>query len=274
MTAPTSVTVDGRTVLAFDAGPAGAEHTVMWHHGTPQTGRPLPPVVEAAAARGVRVVAYARPGYGSTPLPGRDVAAAAVDTAAVADLFGVQRFWTMGASGGGPHALAGAALLPDRIAGVVTLAGIAPRVEGSEWFDGMADPSGLQAAAEGREARERWEETAEFDPASFTDRDWEALRTRWAALGRDAMRGGEIGTDGAIDDDVAFASPWGFPLSDVGCPALFVQGGADRVVPPAHARRLVAGCPDGELWERPRDGHVSVLDATAVALDWLLDLSR
>ena len=63
---------------------------------------------------------------GSSPRPGRDVASAAADVAAVADAFGVERFAAMGASGGAPHALAGAALLPDRVTGVVTLAGIAP----------------------------------------------------------------------------------------------------------------------------------------------------
>ena len=78
------------------------------------------------------------------------------------------------------------------------------------------------------------------------------------------------GPDGLIDDDVAFVSPWGFDLSQVRVPALFVQGGMDRIVPAAHGRWQTHATPHGELWLRPEDGHISVLNASLLALDWLL----
>jgi pimeloyl-ACP methyl ester carboxylesterase len=83
------------------------------------------------------------------------------------------------------------------------------------------------------------------------------------------MRAGEAGPDGLVDDDVAFAAAWGFELTAIAAPVLVVHGGGDRVVPPAHADWLVRHLPRPELWLRPRDGHVSVLDACPVALDWL-----
>jgi len=133
---------DGRTLRAYDAG-GGPAAALVWHHGSPQSGAPLPPLLEAAARRGIRLVSYGRPSYGgSTPQPGRDVASAAGDVAQLADAFGLERFAVMGASGGGPHALACAALLPDRITGVGCLAGLAPYTGTSEWFDGMIDPGG------------------------------------------------------------------------------------------------------------------------------------
>src|SRR5690349_1684310 len=98
---------DGRTLRAYDSG-AGADDAlaILWHHGSPQTGAPLDPLLAAAADRGIRLLSYARPSYGgSTARPGRDVASAAADVAAIADAFGVGRFAVMGASGGGPHAL-------------------------------------------------------------------------------------------------------------------------------------------------------------------------
>src|SRR4051812_15328069 len=145
---------DGRTLQVYDSGGAGAG--VVWDNGAPPTrGPPAPPLGEAAArgkrpgdpppprywgpppqprrgplapllemaaARGMRLVTYARPGYGdSTPQPWRDVAAAAADVAELADALGIERFVTLGASGGGPHALACAALLPDRVTAVATL---------------------------------------------------------------------------------------------------------------------------------------------------------
>jgi pimeloyl-ACP methyl ester carboxylesterase len=72
-----------------------------------------------------------------------------------------------------------------------------------------------------------------------------------------------------IDDDVAFVTAWGFEVTDIVAPVLVVQGGEDRVVPPAHAQWLMRRCPKPELWLRPHDGHVSILDACPLAIDWL-----
>jgi pimeloyl-ACP methyl ester carboxylesterase len=266
---------DGRTLRAYDTGAETAgSFALFWHHGSPQTGAPLEPLLSAAAERGIRLLSYGRPSYGgSTPRPGRDVASAAADVARIADAVGIDRFAVMGASGGGPHALACAALLPDRVTGAVCVAGPAPLTEDFDWFGGMASPGGLRAAMAGRGARARYAATDEFDPASFTPADWAALSRAWSSLGADAGRAEEAGPDGLIDDDVAFVSPWGFEPGQIAVPVLFVQGGQDRVVPPAHADWLLRNCPRSELWLRPDDGHVSILDATPVAMDWLRALT-
>ena len=265
---------DGRTLRVHDSGGAATGLTVFWHHGSPQTGALLEPLLAAAERRGTRLVSCARPSYGgSSPRPGRDVASVAADVAAAADALGIARFATLGASGGGPHALACAALLPVRVAAVATLAGVAPfNAPGLDWFAGMA-PAGaaaLRAARPGRKACLAFEATAEFDPAVFTARDWAALEHDWAALGADAEAAARAGPDGLVDDDVAFVSPWGFPLAAVAAPVLVVQGDEDRVVPEAHGRWLAARLPRAEFRPRPGDGHVSVLAAVPDALDWLL----
>ncbi|WP_066583048.1 alpha/beta fold hydrolase [Cellulomonas timonensis] len=267
---------DGRTLRAYDAASGHPDHsdrvTVVWHHGSPQSGELLGPLVTTAATLGVRLVSYARPGYGgSTPAPGRDVAAAADDVAQLADALGVERFAVMGASGGGPHALACAALLPERVTAVACLAAIAPPTGGEAWYAGMASPEGLRAAAAGgREARARHAEDAEFDPASFTDADWAALAGEWAALGDDAAHAGQAWPGGLVDDDVAFARPWGFDAAQVRAPVLLVQGGRDRVVPTRHVDLLAAALPAAEVWRRPDDGHISVLGACPDAMAWLV----
>ncbi|MCU1657134.1 MAG: hypothetical protein JWO57_1790 [Pseudonocardiales bacterium] len=162
---------------------------VVWHHGSPQTGMLLEPLLVAAAEREIRLLSYGRPGHGgSSPLPGRSVASAARDAGQVADAFGLAQFAVMGASGGGPHALACAAISPDRVTGVVCVAGLAPFTDDFDWFAGMIAPGGLRAAADGREARERFAEIDEFDPASFTSADWDALSAQWATLGIDAQQ--------------------------------------------------------------------------------------
>lgn len=280
---PTALDVrtdDGRTLRAHDSSDSGdrdrsTTHTVLWHHGTPQTGALLQPLLDACAPRRIRLVSYGRPGYGGSTLhPGRDVASAAADAERVADSLGVGRFAVMGASGGGSHALACAALLDDRVPAVVCLAGIAPYAGDAGWFEGMGNQHGLLAALRGRTAKLEHERTAEFDPSVFVDADLAALSSDWAALGADAGAAGAAGVEGIVDDDLAFVAPWGLELAGVGAPALLVQGGLDRVVPPAHAEAMLRDLPLGELWLRPRDGHVSVLRACPVALDWLVAQPR
>jgi pimeloyl-ACP methyl ester carboxylesterase len=263
----------GRRLRAHATPGDPGSPAILWHHGTPQSGALLAPVVEAAARRGLRVVSYGRPSYGgSTPRPGRSVADAADDVRAVLDAFAVDRAAAVGASGGAPHALACAALLAERTTAVVSIAGLAP-FDGFDWSDGMASDAALRAAVQGREARAA---VAEPDgpPPGFVDADWDALAGPWSALGADAGPAGAAYPDGPIDDDVAYAQPWGFSPADVDVPVLLVHGGRDGVVPPVHSRRLLELLPDAQLWLRPHDGHVSVLRALPVALDWLVDLDR
>src|SRR5689334_10901677 len=128
----------------------------------------------------------------------------------------------MAASGGGPHALACAALLQSRVTAAVSLSALATLTRRFDWYAGMVAPDPLRAAAIGRQARESLRDA--FDHESFTAADWEALEVRWKSLGEDAGRGG---TEGLIDDDLAFTSPWGFDLQQIAQPVLVVHGGED-----------------------------------------------
>lgn len=233
---------------------------LLWHHGSPQTGAILPPVRAAADARGLAVVSVARPAYALSPrVPGRPVADVAVGLRPVLEALGVASVVSVGASGGGPHALACAAVMPGLVRRVVTFASPAP-FDGTEgWFAGMQAPRALRAAAEGELARRRFAEIDEFDPDSFVDADYAALRGEWASLGTDVGAAAEFGDDGLIDDDLAFARPWGFDLADVTASVLLVQGERDRVIPPRHAELLAEALPNATLQSHPGDGHVSVL---------------
>jgi pimeloyl-ACP methyl ester carboxylesterase len=267
---------DGRTLDVSDTGevaPGGG--VLVFHNGSPHTGALLDPVVAIGAARGVRVVTYARPSYGgSTPRPGRTVGDAAGDVEAIVDALGIGRFLAFGASGGGPHALACAALLRDRVSGVATFASPAPDALGIDWLGGMQAPGALTAARGGREARARFAETDAFDPSIFIAPDWAALEGQWASVGRDAGAAGANGPDGLIDDDVAFAMPWGVDLAAIACPAILAQGSDDRVIPRQHGEWLARHIPGAELWLREGQGHVSIMDAIPEALDRLLETAR
>jgi pimeloyl-ACP methyl ester carboxylesterase len=267
---------DGSVLHAYDTGVG--ELPVFWHHGSPNVGEPPSPLFAAAAERGIRWVSYDRPGYGgSSPRLGRDVASAADDTARVADALGLDRFAVVGHSGGGPHALACAALRPDRVLAAVSASGPAPfGADGLDWFAGLhpAGAAELRAAAEGRAALERHVATSEFDPEQFTPADHAALAGDWAWLAGVAGKAAAAGLDGFVDDQLAITRPWGFGPEQLDAPVLFLHGEADRMVPCAHSEWLAARCRSAELWRRPGDGHVSVLAAGAAVLDWVVAAAR
>ena len=263
---------DGRRLNANDSTNGDARPvTIVWHHGSPQTGAALAPHLRAAGERHIRWISYGRPGYGgSTAQHGRTVEDAADDVRQLMDALGIDRFATMGASGGGPHALACALAMPDRVAGVATFATLTPYTTKFDWFAGMVgDGPSLHAALEGEDARVEFEETAEFDEASFNPRDYAALDSVWTSLGADVGAASAAGPAGLIADDLALVAPWGSGLGELSVPVLLGHGGDDRVVPASHAHHLAEVLPDAELWLRPRDGHISILDTSVLAMDWL-----
>jgi pimeloyl-ACP methyl ester carboxylesterase len=264
-----------RTLHIYDAGAddAGSRLAVFWLHGTSNTGAPPEPLLPAAGQGGIHWVSYDRPGYGRSPaFPGRDVASAAADVSGIADALGIDQFAVMGYSGGGPYALACGALLPDRVLGVVCVAGLAPfRAEGLDWFAGMA-PFGtalLRAAAGGRAALKDYVASTEFDPEQFTPADHAALMGDWSWLGEVAGQAMKGGPGGMMDDELAYIAPWGFDPGQVSPPVLFLHGGQDRIVPSAHGQWLARHSRSAQLWLRPDEGHVSVLSSATAALDWL-----
>ncbi|MFF5175082.1 alpha/beta fold hydrolase [Micromonospora sp. NPDC000089] len=268
---------DGGRLHAYDTG-GDDRLPVLWHHGTPNVGAPPAPLFAAADRLGVRWFSYDRPGYGgSTRRPGRDVASAAGYAARVADALGIDRFATMGHSGGAPHALACAALLADRVSAVVAGAGLAPYgAAGLDWFDGMAPSAeaSLRAAVAGREAKERYEASGAEGEPGFIPADLAALTGPWAWFGDvvgAAVRGGP---GGHVDDDLAYVGPWGFDPARVTAPVLLLHGGRDRMVPATHSRWLADRCPTAQLRLSPEDGHISVLAGAEDALDWLSRRSR
>jgi pimeloyl-ACP methyl ester carboxylesterase len=268
---------DGRVLHVYDSGPStGAELTVIWMHGTPQNGLPPQPLVDLGTLARTRWLSHDRPGYaGSDPQPGRTVASVAADVAAIADSAGVDRFAVLGASGGGPHALACARLLGHRVTAAAVLAGLAPYdPQDLDWYAGMGVSGGAEfrAAVAGRHALWAHLAAEEYDATMFAPADLAALEggvyAPWmlSTLADALVHGGS----GLIDDDLAFVAPWGFEVADITVPLLLVHGTEDRFVPIAHSRWLASHCRGATLWEAPEAGHISVFDCGSSALDWLV----
>jgi pimeloyl-ACP methyl ester carboxylesterase len=265
---------DGRTLHGYDRPPWGTptRRAVYWHGGTPNLGAPPEPLFALSDRLGIRWLGHDRPGYGtSTPWAGRTVATAATDAATVADALGVEVFATMGHSGGGPHALACAALLPGRVTAAVTIAGPAPfSTSRFDPFADMADPGALRAAADGRVARELYERTAEERMPPFTPADWVALDGDWSwvlDVVRPALEGGPWAK---IDDDVALAGDWDFMPQMITRPVLVLHGSVDAMIPVTHARALKRLIGTARLEIAEGESHVSVLTRAPSALEWLL----
>lgn len=280
---------DGRRLHVLERGAEGGLAVIV-HHGTPGAGLLMDEHVALAADRGARLIGYDRPGYGgSDPDPGRTVASCARDVEAIADALGIERFVTWGVSGGGPHALACAALLPDRVAAAATLASVGPdRADGLDFLAGMGEDNVVEfgRAREGRASLEPF--LAAMAPellAASPEQVGEMLQSILGEPDRAVYHGGVAeyfvatlrdglapGIDGWVDDDLAFVAPWGFDLAGIRVPVLLLQGEQDLMVPPQHGRWLAGRIPGVDARILAGDGHLT-LEITRMpdVLDWLLE---
>jgi pimeloyl-ACP methyl ester carboxylesterase len=282
---------DGRDIDVLLTGPEDGIPLVI-NEGTPIGLGIYPPTAEAAHERGMRVVMVARPGYErSTPRPGRRVGDITQDIAAVLDDLGADTFVTYGASGGGPHALACAANLPGRCLAAASVVGITPYgADGVDFLAGMGPENIAEfgAVLEGPEALTKYLEreaetlrvvTADDVVAAFagllSDVDKAALTGEYAnsiAGGlRGAVRGGIAGWR---DDDLAFASGWGFDVAEIATPVAVWHGDQDRMAPFAHGQWLAAHVPGARAHLLPGEGHLSLqVTAMGAILSDLLDMA-
>ena len=279
---------DGRTLHLYDEGdPDG--HAVVYHHGTPVSGRLHPHDIEDARARGIRLIGFDRAGYGgSSAWPGRSFASVAADVSDLLDSLGADRFATWGHSGGGPHALACAALLPDRCVAAATLASVGPYgVEGLDWLAGMGEGNVEEfelVLAGGKEFEEAIVRSqAEFFGAGpeglrqamlslLSPLDQEVMAAEFADWAfRIMSEGAAERIEGWRDDNFAAVKPWGFELSDIRVPVLLLQGTEDLMVPPAHGRWLAERIPGVEAEISETEGHLTLLrDRVGDVHAWLL----
>ena len=278
-------TSDGRTLRVAQCGALDGS-AVIYHHGWPSS-RLLPGGHgEAAAERGIRLVSFDRAGYGgSSRAPGRTIGDVASDTTAIADALGIGSFGVWGVSGGGPHALACAALLPDRVVAAAVVAGIAPfDLPGLDFTAGMGEASQVEfaLAPQGSAAYEPYvrDAAAAFLAGEAGHDGMESLLSppdlalmqsgrydeHMEASKHEALGGG-IG--GWLDDGLATVAPWGFDLASIHAPVLLLQGGRDLMVPPAHAHAMAAVLPRATLDYRSEEGHMTLGLAPEPPLEWL-----
>jgi pimeloyl-ACP methyl ester carboxylesterase len=282
---------DGRDIDVLTAGPDDGLPLVI-HEGTPVGLVLNAKLGNAATERGLRPVLTARPGYErSTPRPGRKVADVAADVAAVLDELGAREFVSIGFSGGGPHSLACAALLPDRCLAAASVAGVGPyRAEGLDFMAGMG-PENVEEFSLALRGAEALTPFLEKEAAELSDITGEQIASALGGLisGADAAAlTGQFaddlaaalraavreGTDGWLEDDLAFTVDWGFSLTALAGRAAIWQGDQDNMVPFAHGQWLAAHAPGARVHLEPGAGHLT-MTVTAIGriLDDLLDLA-
>ena len=260
---------------------------VLLLHGTP--GSRLGPHPRSAVLHrlGIRLISFDRPGYGgSDRVEGRNVADAASDVLAIADAYGLDRFAVVGRSGGGPHALACAALLPHRLTKAAVLVGIAPHgAIGLDWFDGMAEFNVAEFEAAASSYEDIVAHTKEVasatraDPASLIARLQaelpepdlrvvadQGIRSKLVETYAEALRTSDYGW---VDDALAFCSPWGFDPTTVTVPVLLWHGASDVFSPASHARWLASRITNATVVVQAGAAHFGALDVLPDILRWV-----
>lgn len=281
-------TPDGRELCVELAGNPGGR-TILIHSGTPNSRHMYGRWIEDAEQRGARLVSYDRPGYGgSTPQPGHSVADGASDVRAIAEAMQIDRLAVWGVSGGGPYALASAALLPDLVVAAGVLASIAPwGVPGLDFFAGMGEDNveDIELFFSDREAARRKAAQDREELLSVTadqiTKGWESLVSPADAavltgdfaelLVRDFQDGLAPGDQGWWDDNVSHLSPWGFELDSIRVPVRIWHGHQDQFVPVQHGQWLAEHVSGAEADITETDGHLTLLvNRVPEVHEWLL----
>ncbi|WP_053851197.1 alpha/beta fold hydrolase [Streptomyces sp. NRRL B-24085] len=284
-------TADGRRLRVEVSGdPHG--RPVFLLHGMPGSRVGPKPRSMFLHQRGARLISYDRPGYGgSDRMPRRRVADVAQDVADVADALELDRFAVAGRSAGAPHALACAALLPDRVTRAAAMVGWAPRdAEGLDWYAGMA-PSNVAALSTAASDPERFaagiiprSAAIRSNPARLLEELREDLtaddrlivsdntiRSMLLRNYREALRTSPYGW---IDDALALTASWGFDPARIKVPVLLWHGKDDVFSPASHASWLADRIPRATAVLEPTSAHFAALRALPAVLDWLLTDAR
>jgi pimeloyl-ACP methyl ester carboxylesterase len=285
---------DGRRKLAVESLGAPDGEPVFLLHGTPggRSGpRPRPSVLYRG---GIRLISYSRPGYtGSDRKERRTVADAAADVEDIANYFEIKRFIVIGRSGGAPHALGCAALLPGRVTCAAALCSLAPyKAPGLNWTDGMV-PSNVKAYRDAeddlgalietlhdhaRQLQDNPEGLLRFLGPDLAEADRRvigdiALRRKIAETHTESMRDG---IDGWVDDVRALGNQdgWGFKLTDIDVPVYLWHGADDKFSPPGHAQWLASQIAQASLIIESGEAHFDAVKRLPEILKQVVSMSR
>jgi pimeloyl-ACP methyl ester carboxylesterase len=269
-------TPDGRQLEVATLGdPSGL--TVVFHHGTPGSVKLVNYFAKIADQSSLYFVTFSRAGYGlSSRLDARSVSSVVADVTTVLDALGRDDYMSLGWSGGGPHALACAALDAPRCVAAWSLAGVVPIDADIDWTEGMG-PENLEEfslALEGgseyeahimrdgeRFAGSTPENIVELFGGLLSEVDKVALVEHEArvVLASSSAHAFAQGYFGFYDDDRAFFRPWGFDPTKIEVPVFVWFGDHDLMVPSSHGQWLVEHVPTAIKVHKPNEGHVSLL---------------
>jgi pimeloyl-ACP methyl ester carboxylesterase len=250
---------------------------ILFFHGFPGSRLQAALVHAQAAAAGVALIAFDRPGFGaSSPAPfARTVDAVTGDVADLADHLGLARFGVLGVSCGGPYALASARLLPQRVSAVGLLAGAGPmhRPEAragqlpllrlmfglGRVHAALARPllalDALMFRVNAERALAALASMLGAPDRALLQAD-AAVRERFAASLADAYRQGTVGAAMELQRIARWHEDgW----REIAQPVHLFTSGHDRHVPPAMGRWMATTLPRATLHERPNEGHLSIV---------------
>jgi pimeloyl-ACP methyl ester carboxylesterase len=191
---------------------------------------------------------------------------------------------------GGPHSLAVAASLPERVTKAACIAGVAPfDMPGFDWFADMdaVNIEELGWAQEGEDVLAReiervaagMLERVADDPSkvindevqlSEADRVVMANPERHEAMRRGINEAFRRGVWGYVDDVLCLIQPWGFDVAEIRVPTRVLYGLTDVLVPRQHGEWLARNVPNAEVVIDEQGGHLPDPNLVTERFGWLV----
>lgn len=267
----TFITKDNKRIYYYLFGNTQTK-PIFFFHGYPGTGKQAFLLSNTSFDDNYFIVAIDRPGYGlSDPQPGLTLKKFAQDILELSEYLKIDKFISMGVSGGGPFAAAVAYYLPDKVFKVGSISGVAPVTvknifylnseQKKTYFLKKLLPKNIVSYLVERRLSALLKQLNNLESSDLLN-NRDKLVFQNPEVGQflietfnEALAHGPAGI---MTDMEILSSPWGFEIENIKVPYYLWHGDEDKIVHFQMANYMRKRLQDVKFKIFPTEGHYSL----------------